>query len=268
MVVFPNAKINLGLNILQKRPDGYHELESCFYPVMWRDGLEIIEASETKMTSSGITIPDDGENIVLKAYYLLKNDFDLPPVQMHLHKVIPIGAGLGGGSADAAFTLKLLNDLFSLDLNESQLEAYAAQLGADCAFFIKNKPAVAAGIGEKLDTVDLSLSGKFLLLVYPGLHISTREAYASITPKMPEKDLRDVLIKSDITKWQEYLVNDFEEPIVKKYPALEQLKQKLIKSGATYASMSGSGSCFYGIFEKEVEINFPETYITWSEEIR
>lgn len=268
MVVFPNAKINLGLNILRKRSDGYHELESCFYPVMWRDGLEIIEAKETKMTCSGIQIPEDGDNIVLMAYHLLKNDFDLPPVHMHLHKVIPIGAGLGGGSADAAFALKLLNDQFSLNIDENQLETYAAQLGADCAFFIKNKAAIATGIGEKLSSIDLALGGKFLVLVYPELHISTREAYASITPKLPEHNLQDVLLKSDISAWQGVVVNDFEKPIVEKYPQLIELKQALIDSGSIYTSMSGSGSCFYGIYEEEVDISFPDHYKTWSGQIK
>ena len=208
--------------------------------------------------------PIRGENIVLKAYNLLKNSFDLPPVRIHLHKVIPIGAGLGGGSSDAAFTLKLLNDIFTLKLSSSRLETYAAKLGADCSFFVKNGPAIASGIGEKLASVDISLKGKYLMLVYPNLHISTQEAYASITPKKPERDLNDVLLNTDISEWQEFLINDFEQSMVKKYAVLGKLKQTLIDAGARYASMSGSGSCFYGIFEKEVDINFPESYQTWS----
>ncbi|MCK5368547.1 MAG: 4-(cytidine 5'-diphospho)-2-C-methyl-D-erythritol kinase, partial [Cyclobacteriaceae bacterium] len=175
MIVFPNAKINLGLNITRKRQDGYHELETCFYPVFWQEALEIVASEKTVVTISGIEIPNDGDNIVLKAYHILKKEFNLPPVEMHLHKIIPIGAGLGGGSADAAFTLSLLNNLFSLGLDEIQLMKYAVSIGADCAFFIKNKPMLAAGIGEQLTDINMSLEGKYILLVYPDIHISTKE---------------------------------------------------------------------------------------------
>ena len=175
MIVFPNAKINLGLNITRKRQDGYHELETCFYPVFWQEALEIVASEKTVVTISGIEIPNDGDNIVLKAYHILKKEFNLPPVEMHLHKIIPIGAGLGGGSADAAFTLSLLNNLFSLGLDEIQLMKYAVSIGADCAFFIKNKPMLAAGIGEQLTDINMSLEGKYILLVY--LHIKVYLLY-------------------------------------------------------------------------------------------
>ena len=264
MVVFPNAKINLGLNIVKKRQDGYHELETFFYPVPWQEALEIVEAEKTKVAVSGIEVPNDGDNIVLKAYQLLKSDYDLSPVQIHLHKVIPIGAGLGGGSADAAFTLKLLNNLFELGLSDTQQMKYAVSLGADCAFFIKNKPMLATGIGEQLTEVEISLEGKFILLVYPDIHISTKEAFSNITPQNPTIRIHQILTKEKIHDWKHMLKNDFEPGLFEKYPILRELKQQLYDSGAIYASMSGSGSCMYGIFEENPQFNFPEHYKTWS----
>lgn len=264
MVVFPNAKINLGLNIISKRPDGYHELETCFYPVPWREALEIIEVDKLKVTTSGNNIPSDGENICLIAYRLIKTDYDLPPVHIHLHKMIPIGAGLGGGSADGAFTLSLLNNLFSLGLSDNQLMEYAVKLGADCSFFIRNKPMYAWGIGEQLEEINISLTGKFLLLVYPDLHISTKEAYAFIEPRNSEMEIKKIIRDVDIYAWKNYLKNDFEASLFQKYPLLSELKRQLYSSGAIYAAMSGSGSCMYGIFEKEPELSFPKDYTVWS----
>lgn len=264
MVVFPNAKINLGLRILKKRSDGYHELETCFYPVLWQEALELIESKKTIFTTSGINIPDHGDNIVLQAYRLLQADFDLPPVQLHLHKAIPIGAGLGGGSADAAFTLTLINDYFSLGLNDGKLMAYAKQLGADCAFFIKNKPMLASGIGEKLTETSISLKGKFIQLVYPDIHISTKEAYADITPEIPSMSIKDIFQQYSLSDWKDVLVNDFEKPLFKKYPILDEIKMNFYKSGALFASMSGSGSCMFGIFDHESDVHFPEDFKLWS----
>lgn len=264
MLVFPNAKFNLGLNIIKKRQDGYHELETCFYPVPWQEALEIVESEKTTITVTGIEVPDDSDNIVLKAYQLLKSDYDLPPVHIHLHKVIPIGAGLGGGSADAAFALKLLNHLFSLEIYDKQLKKYAISLGADCAFFIRNKPMLAGGIGEELTEVEISLKGKFILMVYPDIHISTKQAYSNVIPKKPKKCIRQILVEKNITEWKHFLKNDFEEAIFGEYPILMELKQQLYKSGAIYASMSGSGSCMYGIFQENPQITFPEHFKTWS----
>lgn len=264
MVTFPNAKINLGLNILHRKPDGYHELETCFYPILWQEALEIIESNKTIVTCSGIEIPDDGDNIILKAYQILKAKFDLPPVQIHLHKVIPIGAGLGGGSADAAFALKLINDLFSLDMDDDLMIGYASKLGADCAFFIKNKPMLATGIGEQLSEIDLSLSGKFIQLVYPNIHISTKEAYDKITPSVPSIKIHEILSTQNPISWKKYLLNDFETPLFDKYPVLNDIKEELYDAGAVYASMSGSGSCMYGIFEDKPQMTFPVEYILWS----
>ncbi len=263
MIVFPNAKINLGLNIINKRPDGYHELETCFYPVPWRDTLEIVESDKTTFNVSGIEIPDDGDNIVLKSYRLLKTTYNLPPVNIHLHKVIPIGAGLGGGSADAAFTLTILNELFSLGLDDNMLIKYAVTLGADCAFFIKNKPLLATGIGEQLIEVNISLEGMFILLVYPDIHISTKEVFDRIQPNKPITSVSQILTGKEISEWKAILVNDFEKSLFGKYPILQKLKAHLYDSGAIYSSMSGSGSCMYGVFEEDPKLNFPVEYKTW-----
>jgi len=264
MVVFPNAKINLGLNIISKREDGYHELETCFYPVQWQEALEIIKARETQVTITGINIPGHGDNIVFKAYNLLKTAFKLPPVQIHLHKSIPIGAGLGGGSADAAFTLSLLNKLFELGLSDEELMKYAVSLGADCPYFIKNKPMLATGIGEKLTEINLSLTGKYIVLVYPDIHISTKEAYGGITPKKKAMGIKSILEDKDITEWKHFLKNDFEDSLFETYTVLREIKQQLYEFGAAYASMSGSGSCMYGIFEESPKINFPDAYRIWT----
>ena len=264
MIVFPNAKINLGLNILKKRSDGYHELETCFYPVNWQDALEVVESDKSTISNSGIEIPDDGDNIVLKAYQILKKDFDLPEVKIHLHKSIPIGAGLGGGSSDAAFMLKLLNDKFSLDLQREQIKKYAVQLGADCAFFLENRPILASGIGEVFTDVEVSLKEKHIYLIYPKIHISTKEAYAAIKPRIPSNRNQDVLENYPTEEWRDLLVNDFEEPLFKKYSVLKEIKNELYKNEAIFASMSGSGSCMYGIFNEEPHLSFSKKYMTWS----
>ena len=264
MIVFPNAKINLGLNILRKRLDGYHELETCFYPIKWLDALEVVESVKTEVNTSGIEIPNDGDNIILKAYDLLKEDFDLPQVNIHLHKSIPIGAGLGGGSSDAAFMLQLLNDQFSLSLNNDELKRYAVKLGADCAFFLENRPVVASGIGEVFTNVNVSLQDKHIVLVYPKIHISTKEAYAAIQPKYPKESICNILQNYQIDEWKDSLQNDFEEPLFKRYPVLKDIKYTLYDDGAVYASMSGSGSCLYGIFNERTELNYSNDYILWS----
>jgi 4-diphosphocytidyl-2-C-methyl-D-erythritol kinase len=264
MVVFPNAKINLGLHITGKRPDGYHELETCFYPVPWTDALEIVESRKTEFFSTGISIPDDGDNIVMKAYQLLAETYDLPPVKAHLHKVIPIGAGLGGGSSDAAFTIRLLNELFELQISDTKMKQFAVGLGADCAFFIDNQPSMAYGIGEKLRPIDMSLEGKFIVLTYPDLHISTKVAFAGIVPQKPTKSIEEILIQQPVDSWKLNLVNDFEKSVFAQFPELQELKNKLYNEGAMYASMSGSGSCIFGIFERETEIDVPSNYLSWS----
>jgi 4-diphosphocytidyl-2-C-methyl-D-erythritol kinase len=263
MICFPNAKINLGLNIVSKRDDGFHNLETVFYPIKVTDALEIVEAPELQFTSSGINIPgSETDNLCIKTYKSLAEKFKLPPVHIHLHKNIPIGAGLGGGSSDAAFTAKLLNDKFQLGLTEEALEEVVRLLGSDCAFFIKNKPCYAFGKGDQFENIELNLSGKFLLLVYPNIHISTKEAYDGVSASMPEISVREI-IKKDLSEWKSLLKNDFEVSILPKYPALNRLKEELYKLGAVYASMSGSGSAFFGIYDEEVSYHSLQGYESW-----
>lgn len=264
MIVFPNAKINLGLNIISKRPDGYHELETCFYPIPWKEVLEVVPSEAQQFSSTGIQIPDDGQNIIEKAYQFLSKEFEIPPVSIHLHKVIPIGAGLGGGSSDAAFALKLFNDSFNLGIDDRHLMKYALKLGADCSFFIKNQPMLAKGIGEELTDIQVSLQGKFILLVYPNIHISTKEAYAQIIPQKPKQGIENIMTEKPIEEWKDWLVNDFEASLFPSYPLLSEIKAKLYNQGAIYASMSGSGSCMYGIFEQEPQIDINPDFLTWT----
>lgn len=255
MVSFPNAKINLGLNIISKRPDGYHNIESCFYPITWCDILEIIPAKKTQFTSSGIDIPGAlEENLCLKAYQLLNEDFDLPTVHIHLHKVIPIGAGLGGGSADASFVLKMLNEKYELSLSIEQLESYASKLGSDCPFFIQNKPVIASGTGTTFSSLDIDLMGKHLIVIKPDAHISTQEAYSGVFPKKPLHSIKEIIEDHPIKNWSSLLHNDFEDSIFPKHSSIEKIKADLYDQGAVYASMTGSGAAVYGIFEQEIEV--------------
>lgn len=265
MITFPNVKINLGLSITEKRPDGYHNLETVFYPVALEDALEVRTSSATppdrKFTlhQHGMEIAGTPEeNLVVKAYQLLDKEFNLPPVEIHLYKHIPSGAGLGGGSSDAAFMLKLLNEHFQLNLSVSQLEAYAATLGADCAFFIRNKPTFAEGIGNIFSPIELSLSGYGIMIVKPDIFVSTREAFSNIHPKRPEHPIKEV-IQRPVSEWKETLINDFEASVFPLHPAIGAIKQELYNQGAAYASMSGSGSSVFGLFAPEASL--PE--INW-----
>ncbi|MFB9863728.1 4-(cytidine 5'-diphospho)-2-C-methyl-D-erythritol kinase [Rufibacter immobilis] len=266
MIQFPNAKINLGLQLVEKRPDGFHNLVSCFYPVHWTDALEILPTKgEATFTLSGLPVPGEPTvNLCWKAYQLLRRDFELPSIQMHLHKVIPMGAGLGGGSADAAFTLKILNQQFQLGLSEDALENYARQLGSDCAFFIRNRPVLAVEKGDVFQAVDLNLQGWHVLLVYPNLAISTAEAYAAVSPQFPKKSL-ETLLSQEVSTWKGEVVNDFEKSLFPKYPVLAEIKQQLYELGAQYASMSGSGSTMYGLFRTAPAspLPFPADYSVW-----
>ena len=260
MIVFPNCKINLGLNIVRRRPDGYHDLETVFYPIT---GLhDALEVTSNDASTNGYTLQQYGnaidcepsKNLVVKAYLLLKQQFsDLPPVDIHLIKHIPSGAGLGGGSADAAFMLKLLNNLYGLQLSIEQLERYAAQLGADCAFFIKNQPTFATGIGDVFFPIEFSLKNYQIIIVRPNVFVSTKEAFTHIYPKRPTESIVDVL-KSPINEWQHRLVNDFEASIFPQHPEIEALKLQLYEKGAEYASMSGSGSSVFGIFNPNTNL--------------
>lgn len=258
MITFPNAKINLGLNIVEKRPDGYHNLETIFYPIPLQDALEITpwEGGERKykLAQSGIQIAgDDENNLVVKAYKLLDNLYNLPPIEINLLKHIPSGAGLGGGSADAAFMLCMLNQHFQLNIPNEQLEVYAAQLGADCAFFVENKPTFAEGIGNIFSPIELSLKGYKLLLVKPDIFVSTRDAFAQIKPKRPTISLKEV-VKMPVEAWKTYMVNDFEESVFPQFPAIADIKAKLYNMGAIYASMSGSGSSVFALFKGDATL--------------
>ena len=271
MILFPNCKINLGLNILEKRSDGYHNIETIFYPIPLTDILEIVEYNQQPRTvfipfsASGLAIEGDlASNLCLKAYTLLKKDFPrLPHIKMHLHKTIPAGAGLGGGSADAAFCLMLLNKLFNLGLTDQQLAFYAGKIGSDCPFFILNKPCVATGRGEIMEEVKIDLSDYKVIIVNPGIHVSTGDAFRDVTPTVPEKPLKEI-ISMPVEKWKYEMKNDFEKIIFKKHPAIVDIKDSSYQHGAVFSSMSGSGSTVYGLFKKEKKtaFSFPENYFT------
>jgi 4-diphosphocytidyl-2-C-methyl-D-erythritol kinase len=252
VISFPNCKINLGLHILGKREDGFHNLETVFYPVPFKDALELIPSTNTDIEFTGTGLVVDGnaaDNLCVKAYHLLKKDFtEIRAVKMHLHKAIPLGAGLGGGSADAAFMLKLLNEKFHLNLSTDQLINYALQLGSDCPFFIINKPCFASSRGEVLEEILLDLSAYKIVLINPGIHINTGWAFSNITPALPEKSIKEI-IQQPVNTWKDELKNDFETAVFSAHPAIKEIKEALYAQGAIYAAMSGSGSTVFGIFE-------------------
>lgn len=248
MIVFPNAKINIGLNVVSKRDDGYHNLETIFYPVKLADALELADSDKTSLSTTGIQINAEPEqNLILKAYRLLSTDYNLPALQFHLHKVIPFGAGLGGGSSDAAFTLKMLNEYFNLGLSSEKLEIYASQIGADCPFFIQNKPTFATGIGNEFHNIELNLSDYEIVILKPNISVSTPEAYKNVIPRNPKFRLNEI-VKTPVDDWKNLIVNDFEKSVFQKYPQIAELKQLLYDLGANFSSMSGSGSAVFGIF--------------------
>jgi len=254
MLTLANAKINLGLFLTEKRADGYHNLQTVFYPIKIHDVVELVDADETSMLIEGIDIPGDaGDNICLKAFQTLQRDFDLPHQQIILLKNIPVGAGLGGGSADAAFLIKLVNQKFELGLTDEQMEEYARPLGADCAFFIKNKPTYAFAKGDEFEELFIDLSAYYLVLVKPPVHVSTAQAYSNINVKQPSTSLKD-LIHLPLQDWQAHIFNDFEPSVFAKYPQIDEIKTKLYQAGAKFALMSGSGSSVFAIFEKEVKL--------------
>jgi 4-diphosphocytidyl-2-C-methyl-D-erythritol kinase len=265
MVFFPNAKINLGLHVIGRRPDGFHNIETVFYPIPLCDAAEILRSDDNDLSFNytGINLPGNAEdNLCIKAYRLLKNDIPtLPGIQFHLHKAIPAGAGLGGGSADAAFMLKALNEYFDLSLSASQLHDYAIQLGSDCPFFILNQPALATGRGEVLTPVNINLSAYSIVIVNPGIHVNTGNAFSMLTPATPAHSLNDVM-QAPVSSWKYHLVNDFEASVSKQHPPIAEIKNSLYDAGATYVSMSGSGSTVYGLFEGAVpNFNFPADYM-------
>ena len=282
MLSFPNCKINLGLNIICKRSDGYHDLETVFYPVQLKDALEIIrqpsivnqqpttsnnQLPSVNFSSTGLTINgSQSDNLCIKAYQLLQQNFPdlVPSIKMQLHKVIPMGAGLGGGSADGAFALQLLNDKFHLKLTTEQLVNYALQLGSDCPFFILNKPCFATSRGEVMQPINLDLSAYQIVIINPEIHIGTGWAFGNIIPQSPQKSIQQI-IQQPIETWREQLVNDFEKPAINQYPEIGKIKETLYQHGAVYSSMTGSGSTVFGLFSKskKLSFSFPKHYFVF-----
>lgn len=263
MICFPNAKINLGLNVVSKRPDGYHNIETIFYPIPVKDALEIVAASTFSFTQTGIQVDAPVEkNLVVKAMNLLKTRYEIPSLEVHLLKAIPFGAGLGGGSADAAFMLKLLNDFCNLGLPAEELEKLASSIGADCPFFVRNTPVFASGIGTIFEPIRLSLKGYYLCLVKPDVAVSTPEAYSLVTPAAPVVSLKEI-VSLPAAEWKDCMINDFEKSVFTKHPVIGDIKESLYEAGAVYASMSGSGSSVFGLFEKPTDLKkrFPDCFV-------
>ena len=288
MITFPNSKINIGLNVIEHRPDGYHNIETVFYPVNLQDALEVnllkrpldvnllkldkervtercMETDQYAIHLLGSNIPGNpSDNLVVKAYLRLLKDFDLPPVDIHLFKHIPSGAGLGGGSSDGAHMITLLNRRFGLRMTLSRMEEYASELGADCPFFIRNKPVLATGTGNVMNNINLSLKGWSLIIFKPEIDITTKEAYTGIATQRPVVALHEA-IQEPVEKWKNIIVNDFEKGAFAKYPQLKNIKDKMYSAGAVYASMTGSGSAIYGLFRKPLDHPaelFPELFCT------
>ena len=275
MICFPNAKINLGLHVTEKRADNFHNIETIFYPVGWNDALEVVETKESKVVTlsavpdsppkvenfnlhlSGLPVSGNvTDNLLYKAYQLILKSKSLPALEVYLHKVLPMGAGLGGGSADAAFFIKLLNEQFDLKFTEDERMDLARQLGSDCAFFIKNKPVLATQKGDEFSDLLLDLSHLYIAIIYPNIHSNTKEAYSLVKPQKPSRSLLEI-VQQPISTWKNELVNDFENSIFNLYPVVEKTKNDLYDLGAVYASMSGSGSAVFGLFEHKPVIKYP-----------
>lgn len=256
MILFPNAKINIGLNIIERRADGYHNIETIMFPIKWCDILEIVPSTKDKstltVTGRNIYCPAE-KNLVMKAVNLFKETYNTGNVDIFLHKIIPDGAGLGGGSSDAAFALKGLNEIFNCNIPNAQLAAMASKIGADCPFFIYNEPQLATGIGTEFSPVNINLNSYKILVVKPHVNVPTAKAYSGVTPKIPSHNLEQT-ISLPVDNWKEYIFNDFEKSVFPKYPEISLLKYKIQQLGATYVSMSGSGSSVYGIFAPECDI--------------
>ncbi len=261
MIIFPGCKLNIGLSILHKREDGYHNLESVFLPVPLFDSLEFIESSEMSFQCN-LELDNEKSNSILLAYHLLNEVYYLPPISIFLHKQIPMGAGLGGGSSNGAAMLVGLNKQFNLGLSVTELEKYALQIGADCPFFIQNKPKLVHGIGEIFTDISVPLSGKWIALVNPAIHISTKQAFENLTiKKTPNSPIADVIENHPIKDWKNSIFNDFEEGVFSQFPEIEGIKNKLYEVGAEFASMTGTGSTVFGIFDKEPSLShWPHSY--------
>jgi 4-diphosphocytidyl-2-C-methyl-D-erythritol kinase len=272
MILFPNAKINIGLYITEKRADGYHNLETIFYPVSLTDILEIqkLHTGQQILNNTGIQLPGSkGENLCYKAYQLIRHNYSIPEINIHLHKIIPYGSGLGGGSSDASFTLKALNRLFQLNLDREKLKYLAEQLGSDCSFFIDNAPSFAWEKGNRSEPINLSIKGLYLMLVVPDIQIDTRTAYHGIIPGKRDKSIKEVVLNEPVENWNKLISNDFENHILKLHPLLEQIKQQLVRKGALFTSLSGSGSTIYGLFrEKPDPGDELSKHFTWIEQLK
>ena len=259
MIAFPLAKINLGLSVISKRPDGFHNLETIFYPLPVCDVLEIVPSKETRMVNSGLTIPGSpANNLVLRAYHLVKKNYSqVGPLEIHLHKAIPMGAGLGGGSSDAANILMLVDRCFNLKISDEDMKLYALEMGSDCPFFLQSLPCFASGRGEILEPLNLDLSGYSILLIHPEIHVETARAFMRIRPEAPAHPLRESILEP-LTEWKNTIRNAFETPVFEEHPSLKKIKEKLYDAGALYAAMTGSGSTIYGIFQKS---HLPEIHV-------
>jgi 4-diphosphocytidyl-2-C-methyl-D-erythritol kinase len=267
MVVFPFCKVNIGLSVVERRNDGYHNIESLFYPVDLTDILEVVESDDGKnhFVMTGLSLDGDpSQNLCVKAYDQLSKEFLIPPVRIHLHKNIPAGAGLGGGSSDAAFMLRCINELFDLEVSKEDLFLHAMQIGSDCGFFMQDSPAIVKGRGESLSPLNISLSNYKIVIIKPDIHIKTANAYAGIVPGKSEYPIAGI-ISRPVSEWQGNLINDFEQNILKNHPKINDIKTKLQNAGALFVSMTGSGSAVYGIFEKGIQTSmiFPGCF-TWS----
>lgn len=251
--------------MISKRSDGYHNLETVFYPVYWREALEVIEntasAEKFSFSQTGLAIAGPlQENTIYKAWELITKKRQLPNLHVHLHKILPMGAGLGGGSADVAFFIRLVNQQFDLRLTEQEEHELAASVGSDCSFFLRNKPAFATGRGNELSDIHCQLNNYYILLVKPDVHSNTRDAYAGLSPQKPARNLREIIENTPVSEWRDQLKNDFEASIFQKYPLIENIKHQLYEMGAIYASMSGSGSAVYGLFQQAPHYQFPDNY--------
>ncbi|CAN5440397.1 4-(cytidine 5'-diphospho)-2-C-methyl-D-erythritol kinase [soil metagenome] len=263
MISTAPCKINLGLQVISLRNDNFHELETLFYPTGWSDLLEVIAVGNVPfdLTFSGLKVPgSSANNLCYRAWELLSKDYLLPNLKAHLHKIVPMGAGLGGGSSDAAFMLKLINQVVKLNISEEKLKSYAALLGSDCPFFIDSRPCLAKGRGELLFPTDITLKGYYMVIVMPEVTVGTAEAYRWITPKVPQRSIAEI-IQLPIQEWQGLLLNDFEEPVASRFPIIREIRESLLQHGAIYASMSGSGAAVFGIFKEEINFSFSNSVI-------
>ena len=265
MLVFSNCKINLGLNVINKRLDGFHNLKTVFYPINWLDALEVIEDDRSKngfnFSQSGLTIDVPIENnLIYKAWQLITNKTKIPPIKVNLVKRIPMGAGLGGGSSNAAYFITLINSKFDLGFSSDDMIQLSAQIGSDCAFFINNKPVFAEGKGDELSSININLNQYYILLVFPNIYCNTKDAFNHLIYQTPTIELKTIIEKMPIGEWKNYLVNDFEQSIFLKHPKIKELKELFYSEGAVYSSMSGSGSCVFGIFDQEPNLKSFEHY--------